>query len=94
VKARLEAIAQRRDSLSREIGRERIATREMLGAVRNDIALAGLGLAVSRLLVRRPWMRALVLGALAAFAAKRVVTGPATAVDSRPAVRRARAGTR
>jgi hypothetical protein len=89
VKARLHAIALQRAVLAGEIEQQRTALRETLGVLRNDIAFAGLGLVVGRVLVRRPWLRALALGALAAVAAKRLAAGPAAiAVGSRPAVRR------
>lgn len=71
MKARLHAIALRRAALAVEIQRQRTARRMMMGALRQDIAFAGLGLVAGRLLVRRPWLRALALGALAALAARR-----------------------
>jgi hypothetical protein len=83
VKARLQAIALQRAVLAGEIGRQRTALGETLGVLRNDIALAGLGLVVGRVLVRRPWLRALALGALAAIA-----------VGNRPAFRRPQSDTR
>jgi hypothetical protein len=74
VKARLHAIAYRRAMLRAEIEQQRAALREALAAARTDLALAGLGLIAGRVLVRRPWLRALVLGGLAAFAARRLAT--------------------
>jgi hypothetical protein len=72
LKARLHAIAQRRRGLGAEIEQQRAVLRETLAVVQQDVALAGLGLVVGRVLVRRPWLRALALGALAAVAARRL----------------------
>jgi hypothetical protein len=72
VNDRLRAIARRRGALAAEIRRQRAAQSIIMGALRQDLAFAGLGLIAGRLLVRRPWLRALVLGGLAAVAAKRV----------------------
>ena len=69
--APLHAIAQRRAVLRAEIARQRAGLREALGVAAQDLALAGLGLVAGRVLVRRPWLRALAFGALAAFAARR-----------------------
>lgn len=74
MKARLGAIARRRAALAVEIGQQRAAQRAIMAALRQEIAFAGLGLIAGRLLVRRPWLRALALGALAAVAARRVAT--------------------
>lgn len=74
MKARLRAIARRRAALAVEIGQQRAARRLMMEALREDLAFAGLGLIAGRMLVRRPWLRALALGALAAVAARRVAT--------------------
>jgi hypothetical protein len=92
VKARLNAIALRRAALALEIHVQRTAQRETLAVLRNDIAFARLGLVVGRVLVRRPWLRALALGALAAVAAGRLA--PAIAAGSRPAVRRGQSDSR
>jgi hypothetical protein len=70
--ARLLAIAQRRAMIAAEAGRQRAAQRELLAILRKDLAFAGLGLIAGRALVRRPWLRALVLGGLAAAAAGRL----------------------
>jgi hypothetical protein len=83
VKARLHAIALQRAELAGEIEQQRITLRGTLGQLQNDAAFAGLGLVVGRLLVRRPWLRVLALGALGAIA-----------VGSRRAVRRAPADIR
>lgn len=74
VKARLHAIARQRAMLSAEIEQKRAALRETLATLRKDLALAGLGLIAGQALVRRPWLRALALGALAALAARRLAT--------------------
>jgi hypothetical protein len=68
----MHAIAQRRRRLGAEIDQQRAVLRETLAVVQQDVALAGLGLVVGRVLVRRPWLRALALGALAAVAARRL----------------------
>ena len=72
LKSRLHAIAQRRAILSAEIEQQRFGLRESAGVLRQELAFAGLGLVVGRMLVRRPWLRALALGGLAAFAARRL----------------------
>ena len=74
MKARLHAIADRRAMLRAEIEQQRAALREALADARTDLAFAGLGLIAGRVLVRRPWLRALVLGGLAALAARRLAT--------------------
>lgn len=60
--------------LRAEIEQQRAALREALADARTDLAFAGLGLIAGRVLVRRPWLRALVLGGLAALAARRLAT--------------------
>ena len=60
--------------LRAEIDQQRAALREALADARTDLAFAGLGLIAGRVLVRRPWLRALVLGGLAALAARRLAT--------------------
>ena len=60
--------------LRTEIEQQRAALREALADARTDLAFAGLGLIAGRVLVRRPWLRALVLGGLAALAARRLAT--------------------
>jgi hypothetical protein len=72
VKDRLHAIAQRRAILSSEIQQQRSGLRESLGVLSQELAFAGLGLVVGRILIRRPWLRALALGGLAALAARRL----------------------
>jgi hypothetical protein len=74
VKARLHAIARRRAMLVAEVEQQRAAVRESLAVLRTELAFAGLGLVAGRLLTRRPWLRALVLGGLGAFAASKLVT--------------------
>jgi hypothetical protein len=74
VKARLRAIARRRAAVGAEIRQHRAQMRESLAVLRTDLAFAGLGLVAGRLLVRRPWLRALVLGGLGALAASKLVT--------------------
>lgn len=74
MKVRLNAMAQRRAVLGAEIEQQRDALRETLAALRKDVALAGLGLIAGQALVRRPWLRALALGGLAALAARRQAT--------------------
>jgi hypothetical protein len=74
VKARLLAIAKRRAMLGAELEQQRAALRDSLSMLRMDLAFAGLGLIAGRLLVRRPWLRALLLGGLGALAASRLVT--------------------
>lgn len=72
--APLAAIAQRRLSLSDEIGQQRAELGATLADLRNELAFAGLGLIAGRALIRRPLLRMLVLGGLAAVAAKRLAT--------------------
>jgi hypothetical protein len=74
VKARLHAIARRRAVLGADVEQQRAEMRESLAVLRTDVAFAGLGLVAGRLLVRRPWLRALVLGGLGALAASKLVT--------------------
>lgn len=92
MRTRLQAIARRRAELAGEIGRQRAALGESLAEVRQAVAFAGAGLVISRVLARRPWLRALALGALAVVAARRLAVRPAIAGDSRPDARPARAG--
>jgi hypothetical protein len=72
--AQLQAIERRRAALGREIGQTRAAQRQALSAVRQELAVAGLGLVIGRLLVRRPWLRAAVMAGVAAVAARRLGT--------------------
>jgi hypothetical protein len=72
VKRRLHAIAQRRAILSAQIEQQRSGLRESMGVFSHELAFAGLGLVVGRVLIRRPWLRALALGGLAALAARRM----------------------
>ena len=72
VTARLQAIARQRALLRAEIQQHRAGLHGTLAALRNDLAIAGLGLIAGRALVRRPWLRALALGGLAAVAAARL----------------------
>ena len=72
MKARLRAIAHRRLTLGVEVQQQRAAMRDSLAILRNDLAFAGLGLLAGRLLVRRPWLRALVLAGLSVAAARRI----------------------
>ena len=72
MKARLRAIAHRRLTLGVEVQQQRAAMRDSLANLRNDLAFAGLGLLAGRLLVRRPWLRALVLAGLSVAAARRI----------------------
>ena len=72
VKSRLRAIAQRRAFLSAEIEQQRFELRQSAGVLTQELAFAGLGLVVGRILVRRPWLRALALGGLAAFASRKM----------------------
>jgi hypothetical protein len=74
VKARLRAIARRRTVLGAEVEQQRTEVRQSLAILRTELAFAGLGLVAGRLLVRRPWLRALVLGGLGALAASKLVT--------------------
>ena len=74
MKTRLRAIALRRATLGAEAEQQRAEMRESLAILRTDLAFAGLGLMAGRLLVRRPWLRALVLGSLGALAASKLVT--------------------
>jgi hypothetical protein len=71
VKGRLRAIAKRRAILGAEIEQQRSGLRESLGVLSQELAFAGLGLVIGRVLIRRPWLRALALGSLAAVAARR-----------------------
>jgi hypothetical protein len=71
VKDRLHAIAQRRAILSSEIQQQRAKLRGSLGVVSQELAFAGLGLIVGRVLISRPWLRAVALGGLAVWAAKK-----------------------
>lgn len=72
MKTRLRAIARRRAALVAEIRQQRTAQHVVISALRQDLAFTGLGLVAGRLLAHRPWLRMLVLGALAALAAKRI----------------------
>lgn len=92
MRARLQTIAQRRAKLAGEIGRQRAALGESLAEMRQAVAFAGAGLVISRVLARRPWLRALALGALAVVATRRIAVRAAIAGDSRPGARPARAG--
>jgi hypothetical protein len=74
VKARLGAIARRRTVLGAEVQQQRAQMRESLALLRTELAFAGMGLIAGRLLIRRPWLRALVLGGLGALAASKLVT--------------------
>jgi len=64
---RRHAIAQRRAALVREIALERERTAALLGELRTQLALAGLGLVAGRLLGRSRWLRLLALGSAAAI---------------------------
>lgn len=75
MRARLGAIARRRAALAHEIRQQRIAQHIIVSQLRQEVAFAAVGLVVGRLLVRRPWLRRLALGALGAFAARRIVRG-------------------
>lgn len=72
MKARLRAIARRRTVLGAEVEQQRTEMRQSLTALRTELAFAGLGLIAGRLLVRRPWLRALALG-LGALAASKLL---------------------
>jgi hypothetical protein len=72
VNAPLRAIALRRTNLTAEIEEQRAAMTEALAGMRIQLAFAGLGLVATRILVRRPWLRAAVLGLLGAVAALRL----------------------
>ena len=74
VKARLGAIARRRAVLGAEVAQQRAQMRESLALLRTELAFAGMGLVAGRLLIRRPGLRALVLGGLGALAASMLVT--------------------
>lgn len=67
---RLEAIAVRRAALLTESEQARQAIRVSGGALRSDLSLALLGLSLTRLLARRPWLGALALGVVAILAAR------------------------
>jgi hypothetical protein len=90
VKARLRAIARRRRALLAEIRRQRAAQRVTIAALRQELAFAGLGLIAGRLLARRPWLRALALGALAAVATRRGVAHSWHSRRTRPTELRSR----
>lgn len=71
MKSRLRAIGSRRAALRAEIDAERAMLGEHLADLRNDVALAGLGLLASRLAARHRWVRrALVFGGVAAVAVR------------------------
>ena len=72
LRARLDAIARRRAVLGAEVQQQRVKMRGSLAQLRTDLAFAGIGLIAGRLLVRRPWLRALVLGGLGALAASKL----------------------
>ncbi len=73
MKARLRAIAYRRATLCAEIGQQRSMLGEVAASLRNDVALAGLGLLASRLATRHRWLRrALLIGGAAAMVARHV----------------------
>jgi hypothetical protein len=63
--ARLADLEHRRIDLILQIGRERARLHSRMQAVRHDLAYVGMGLLLARLFARRPWLRALALGALA-----------------------------
>ena len=67
---RLEAIAVRRAALLAESDQTRRAIRVSGAALRSDLSLALLGLSLTRLLTRRPWLGALALGVVAILAAR------------------------
>jgi hypothetical protein len=65
---RLAALTARRAALLEEMAQERDGMGELLGAVRTQLAIAGLGLMAGRLLRRSRWLR-LLAGGSALFAA-------------------------
>ena len=71
---RLEALAMRRAALLVESEQARQAIRISGGALRSDLSVALLGLSLTRLLARRPWLGALALGVVAILAARRRAT--------------------
>ena len=73
MKLRLAALAQRRAHVVAEIDRQRMQVRAGTAAIRQDLVYAGLSFLATRLLARRPWLRALALAALAVAVGSRLV---------------------
>jgi hypothetical protein len=74
MKAQLHSLALRRERLRAEIEGQRSGLRVALATIRQDLALASLGLLAWRLLARRPLLRTLaglVLAAGGLLAARR-----------------------
>jgi hypothetical protein len=70
--SRLKTLSQRRAHLVAEIGRERGVFHTDYAAIRQDLAFAGLGLMVGKLLTRHTWWRAISLAVLAIIAGRRL----------------------